>query len=189
MRNPGLIAPWVLVVTLAGAPLASPQEMPVNPQAKVLHEFQNRVKDYMKLREAATKNVRKAGETKNAAEIQAAQEAVANRIREARPNARQGEIFTPEISRHIRGLMQPQMEGRRGAETKGAIKDVQPAAVRLTVNAPYPEDEPTPMVPPNLLASLPRLPDGLEYRVVRHALILLDTEANIIVDFIPNVMR
>lgn len=189
MHNLGLIAVSLLAFALgSGISHASGQEPQVNPQAKILQDFQNRVKDYMELREAAAKQAPKLKETKDPAQIRGAQDALAVRIRAARPDAKQGEIFTPEIARHIRALMHPQVEGRRGAETKGAIKDEQPASVRLKVNARYPDEEPKPMVPPNVLASLPKLPEGLEYRVVHNALILLDVEANIIVDFIPRVM-
>ena len=41
--------------------------------------------------------------------------------------------------------------------------------------------------PPSLLLNLPVLPKGIEYRVVDHALLLRDTEANIVVDYIPDV--
>jgi hypothetical protein len=36
--------------------------------------------------------------------------------------------------------------------------------------------------------ALPTLPQGLEFRFVGRNLILLDTEANLIVDFIPNAV-
>jgi len=85
--------------------------------------------------------------------------------------------------------MNPQLKGRRGAKTNAAIKDEQPSAIRLKVNARYPEAEPLPTVPPNLLASLPNLPEGLEYRVVHDNLILRDMPANLIVDFIPAAIR
>jgi hypothetical protein len=84
--------------------------------------------------------------------------------------------------------MYPEVKGRDGAETKAAIKDDQPGTVRISVNARYPDDEPLPQVPPNLLANLPRLPEELEYRVVRNALILRDVTANLIVDFIPKAI-
>jgi hypothetical protein len=42
--------------------------------------------------------------------------------------------------------------------------------------------------PPTLLANLPKLPPELEYRFVDNALILRDTKANVVVDFLPDVM-
>jgi hypothetical protein len=39
-----------------------------------------------------------------------------------------------------------------------------------------------------LLDALPRLPEGLEYRFMGNDLILRDTKANLIVDFINNAV-
>jgi hypothetical protein len=164
------------------------QEERVNPHAKVLQDFQDRVKTYMELRKQAAGDSPKMEETKDAGKIVAAQDGLAARIRQARANAKQGDIFTPEIARQFRRLMYPEVKGRDGAETKAAIKDDQPGTVRISVNARYPDDEPLPQVPPNLLANLPRLPEELEYRVVRNALILRDVTANLIVDFIPKAI-
>jgi hypothetical protein len=43
-------------------------------------------------------------------------------------------------------------------------------------------------MPPTLLSNLPKLPSGLEYRVVGSSLILLDGEAGLVVDFIPDIL-
>lgn len=169
----------------------APDQTRVNPQAEVLQDFQNRVKQYMELRKEAERKSPKLEETRDAARIRSARDALAANLRELRADAKQGEIFTPEIARHFRGLMYPKTKGREGAETKQAIKEDQPApaSVRLKVNASYPEDEPLPTVPPNLLMNLPKLPEGLEYRVVGNHLILRDGTANLIVDFIPNAIQ
>jgi hypothetical protein len=192
MANPGRIgAPLLLVLALTPAVFTQEpaQDSRVNPQAKILQDFQSGIEEYMEVHKAAAKQVPKLKETEDPAKIKSVQDALAAGIRAARPNARQGEIFTPEIARHLRGLMSPEVKGARGAETKQAINDEQPASIRLKVNAHYPDDEPLPTVPPNLLASLPKLPEELEYRVVRNHLILRDIPANLIVDFIPNAIR
>ncbi len=59
----------------------------------------------------------------------------------------------------------------------------------MKVNARYPEDAPLPTVPPNLLASLPQLPEDLEYRILGRNLILRDVHANVIVDFLPKAIQ
>lgn len=171
------------------APDASVQETRVNPQAKVLQDFQDRVKKYMEVRKQAAEGGPKMKETEDPARIAEAQDALAARIRQARADARQGDIFTPEIAKTFRRLMYPEVKGGDGAETKAAIKEDQPRTVRLKVNARYPDDEPLPTVPPNLLANLPKLPEELEYRVVRNDLILRDVTANLIVDLVPNAIR
>ena len=186
---------WALMVLLsiplapAVSGAAGAQEPDITPQDRLVQEFQERVKNYMELHKKAAKQGPKLKETKDSAEIKAAQDALAARIRAARPNANRGNIFTPAIARHFRALMYPEMVGTAGANTKGAIQDVQPSGIPLKVNARYPEDQPRPMVPPNVLLRLPRLPEGLEYRIVHDDLILRDVNANLIVDFIPNAIQ
>jgi hypothetical protein len=43
-------------------------------------------------------------------------------------------------------------------------------------------------MPPQVLAALPKLPQELEYRFVGARLILLDTHADIILDFVEGVL-
>jgi hypothetical protein len=59
--------------------------------------------------------------------------------------------------------------------------------IKVRVNAPYPDDEPLSNVPPQLLLNLPRLPDSVTYRFVGRDLILRDSKAALIVDFIREV--
>ena len=111
------------------------------------------------------------------------------RMRAARAGAKQGEIFTPEVSQLFRRLMYPEVKGAQGKETKQIIKEDAPKGVLLKVNARYPEEAPLPTVPPNVLANLPQLPEDLDYRIVGNDLILRDVHANLIIDFIPRVIR
>jgi hypothetical protein len=141
------------------------------------------------LHEGAAKGGQRLERTTDAARIKAAQDALAARIRAARPNAAQGDLFTPEAAAEIRRLISPEVHGARAAETRKAIQEDQPKTAALKVNARYPDGQPLPTVPPNVLVNLPRLPEQLEYRVVGTSLILLDVPASLIVDFIPGAMR
>jgi hypothetical protein len=47
---------------------------------------------------------------------------------------------------------------------------------------------PLPTMPPDLLAALPRLPPGLEYRFINRDLVLRDLDANLIIDFVPEAI-
>jgi hypothetical protein len=128
-------------------PEASWLQERVNPQAKILQDFQDRLKSYMEVHKQAAKDGPKIHETEDPGELSAAQDALAARIRKARAQARQGDIFTPEIATEFRRLMYPEVKGRDGAETKATIKEDQPGPVRLKVNARYPDDQPLPTVP------------------------------------------
>ena len=172
----------------AAAQSAAPK---TNPDAELLVDFKKRIDDYMALHNRLKKQAPPLKETKDPAKITASQEGLATKIREARKDAKQGDIFTPEIRQLFRRLMYPEVKGAEGRETKAAISEEshELKAVPMKVNARYPDDAPLMTVPPNILSALPKLPEDLEYRFVSRTMILLDTHANLIVDFIPNAIQ
>jgi len=57
------------------------------------------------------------------------------------------------------------------------------------VNEPYPDGVPFTTVPPSLLLEFPKLPEQVvTYRIVGHDLILLDVDANLVLDRIPEII-
>src|SRR4029453_14217154 len=97
--------------------------------------------------------------TDDPAKIKASQDALAAKLRSARAASKPGEIFTPGVQTEFRKLLRPEGTGRGAADKKKGIKNDQPAKIALKVNAAYPEDQPLPTVPPNILLSLPKLPE------------------------------
>lgn len=174
---------------VAPAAAAAATDQPVNRDAAVLAEFQKRIEAYRKLHDEVAKGAAEMKTTDDPARIRQAETLLAERLRAARTDAKPGDIFTPEIRGAFRKLMYSETHGAAGRDTKAAIREDAPAGVPLKVNASYPADEPRPTVPANLLASLPRLPKDLEYRVIQRHLVLLDVDANLIVDFIPNAIH
>ena len=172
------------------APRADAQST-TNPDAQVLLDFKKRVDQYMELHNKLEKESPPLKETKEPSQIQASQEVLARKLQAARKDARQGDIFTPEIQQVLRRLMYPETKGAEGAETKAAMAEEKGELkdVVVKVNASYPESAPLMTVPPNILAALPKLPEDLEYRFVSRNMILLDTHANIIVDFVPKAIQ
>jgi len=167
-----------------------------NPDALVLADFQKRIDAYMAIHKGAAKDSLPIKETNNPAEIKAAQDALGAKIRAARADAKPGDVLTPEIRNKFRRLMYPVVQGTAGRETKEELnEDIHerdegiPKRVPLKVNATYPEGNPLPTTPPNVLQNLPKLPEELEYRILDKNLILRDVQANIIVDFIPNAIQ
>ncbi|HET7217404.1 MAG TPA: hypothetical protein VFJ02_05120 [Vicinamibacterales bacterium] len=163
----------------------------MNADAQLLQDFNKRIHAYMDLHNRLEKKAPPLKTTEDPAKIRASQQALAKAIQAERANAKQGEIFTPEISALLRRLMYPEVKGEQGAQTKKAMREdaPAPATVPIKVNAVYPDAAPLPSVPPNLLASLPKLPEDLEYRVIARDLILRDVHANLIVDFLPKAIR
>jgi hypothetical protein len=125
--------------------------------------------------------------------LETRQEKLVEAIRALRPNAKRGDLFTPEIAKMFTTTIQTVLRGANAVDVRETIlgegnpaNPESPAVVRLTVNAVYPAGAPLSTMPPSLLLVLPSLPKGVEYRFVGRNLILLDTHANLIVDIAPN---
>jgi hypothetical protein len=176
----------------AGSPgkVPAPQAgVPTNPSALALQDFKARIDAYVALHKKEESAGVALKKTNDPAEISAAEKILAARIRAARANAKPGDIFTPEIRAEFRKLIAQPMKGDAKADARQIVKDDAPASMPLKVNADYPEGAPLPTVPVSVLRNLPTLPAELEYRIIGGHLILRDTNANLVVDFIPDAMR
>ena len=72
-------------------------------------------------------------------------------MREARATAKPGDIFTPEARPVIKRLLASVFGGPDGKQLKASIMDenqVDPVALKLTVNGRYPDTVPLTTVPP-----------------------------------------
>ena len=162
----------------------------VNPDAAAMAEFKARVEKYADLHKQLAKGAATQKQTSDPAQIDAAKTALAAKIQAARASAKQGDIFTEVIRPVFRRLLAPELKGEEGRDAKAVLKDDAPApgTVPFKVNAKFPQDQPLPSVPANLLLTLPSLPEPLEYRIVGQHLLLLDTAADLIVDYILNAI-
>ena len=162
----------------------------VNPNASVMADFQARVAKYAALHKDLAKGDAAQKSDRTPEQINDQKAALAAKIQTARASAKQGDIFPPESLPVFRKLLAPEMKGEDGRDAKAVIKDDAPApgTVSFKVNAKYPENQPKPTMPANLLLNLPRLPEPLEYRVVGRHLLLLDTASDLVVDYILNVI-
>jgi hypothetical protein len=162
----------------------------VNPDAAALAEFKARVDEYLAIHEEVAKGDAKPRETEDPAKIAATKKALAGRVQAARVSAKAGDVFTPAVQPVFRRLLAPELKGEDGRDAKAVLKDDAPApgTVPFKVNAKYPENQPLPSVPANLLLALPTLPAPLEYRIVGKHLLILDMAADLVVDYMLNVM-
>ena len=181
-----LTAVVVLTWALPGLAAGAAPQAPVNPDAQRLVEFKERIDQYIAMRNKADDGAPRLKETEEPSEIQNAQQSLAARIQAARPGAKQGDIFTAATAAHFRRLLRPELD----KSTKDVIKEDNPGNFPFKVNDTYPEDQPRSTVPPNVLATLPELPkeQAIEYRFVNKHLILLDSRANLIMDYLPNAI-
>ena len=174
----------VLCAAVLGASVSWAQQR-VNADAKLLQDFKARVDDYVRLRNSVDDGAPPLRQTTQPAEIKTAQVELQKRLITARPGAKRGDIFSADVAMHFRRLLRPET---RDASTKNAIADDKPGDAPYKVMAPYPEAATLSTVPPNVLAALPMLPKDIEYRFLGKHLILRDARANLIIDYIANVL-
>jgi hypothetical protein len=182
--------PFLLIgfLLLSGYAAAARQEVKVSETARIFREFVKRVEKYSELHKQAKREVPPIGADATAEMISNYQNAIAEAIRAARSDAREGDIFAPEGRAEFRRIIASELGGPAGAAARALITEDQPRKIFLRVNAVYPGDLPLATVPPSLLMKLPGLPPELEYRFVNRDLILLDVSGNLIVDFIRDVV-
>lgn len=178
----------LLVGLLAAASPAAQQSSGSVSESDASIDFQRRVTAYAALRDKLHEGPAKLPETSDPDRIAAAERALQARIQAARPGVKAGDIFTPNIRALFRRLLVPEVEGPRGANTRGSLQDEAPGEFPFQVNGVYPKEQPLGSVPPNILGTLPRLPEHLEYRFIGKHLILRDVRANLIVDYIPHAI-
>lgn len=162
----------------------------VNRDAAIGSDFEQRVASYMKIHQHAQNGLTAPKKTESAEKIPEYQHQLAAKIRELRPQAQQGDVFTPETVGLFERLIASALNGQDGEKIRKSYEHAEPAAIRgirLEVNQTYPDGVPLQSMPPSLLLNLPALPKDLEYHFVGRELVLLDVPANLIVDVIPDV--
>jgi len=154
-----------------------------------LKQFTDRVHTYANLHKSAASGVPGSKPTDLPEVIAARQLALARKIREARPGAKRGDIFTEDAAKAFRIVIRAQFEGPDGHKARTTIRQGDPLPeMQLKINETYPSKLPFTTVPPSLLLKLPKLPDVLAYRIVGRDFLLLDVEADLVVDFIRDVI-
>ena len=171
--------------TPTGSPDAENPTFKVQVWGYIAADFSARIWHYFELRSELEEGLPVLTVTDDPREIRRAQRALAKRIRDAREDAREGDIFTPAIAVEFREVLQLEMD----ADTWASIMDDNPGEFSNRINGTYSGKRPLSTVPPNILARLPRLPDDVQYRFVGRHLILHDTRANLILDRIPYAIR
>jgi hypothetical protein len=188
-----IIAVWLAIACSASAEHPA-QQMPkgtnVNPDAGVLAEFKKKVDAYNDMRKDLEKNAPPLKKTNDPAEIALAEKALGQQIRAARANAKPGDMFTPATRAMFRRLLHPTIKGEDGAENKSAIRDdsPEPKDIPFKINGEYPKDEALSTVPPDVLTTLPPLPENLQYRFVGKHMLLYCSRGNLIIDYMLNAI-
>jgi hypothetical protein len=181
--------------TTASPAQAPPTTRVVGPlseaDARALATMNDQIRDYIALHQKIEASLPKLSENATPQQIDRNQRAFERLVRSARTGARPGDIFTPEASPVIRRLLATVFGGPEGKQLKDSIMDenvVDPVQLKIKVNSRYPDTVPLTSIPPEVLQTLPKLGEDLEYRFVGDWMILLDTHAHVIADFIEDVL-
>jgi hypothetical protein len=191
----------VLAVVLAVASAAEGQVAAATANAslsaddqKTINFFLDAAKAYLAIEHNAPSQAKLKPKT-DIAELDRRRLALRRYMVAARPNAKQGGLFTPPVADLFRKLMAQAMDGSDGNKIRRSLESAEPVAAagapQIAVNKAYPNEKGQPLQssPASLLQSLPVLPKGLEYRKVGNILVLRDAEANLVVDYLPNAFH
>ena len=176
----------------------------VKMDSELLDEFYEEIEEYVRLRKTVVDLVPPLPPDATAEQMATRQKALTATIVKFRRKAKPGEIFEPDIEAAFRRVLTEAFEGPDGQAMMDELKSGNPkvegvpksgdptvetkASVVVGINAVYPDGAPFSSVPPSLLLKLPVLPEQVRYRFVGRTLILRDTEANVILDFIRDVV-
>ncbi len=174
---------WVLSAQAAGP------DQEAREDAEGFKEFSARVQEYVQLRKSVEATLPRLKPTDLPEMIAAHQQALARKIREARPHARRGKIFTREARTAFQHAIRSEFHGPQAPHASATIQQGSPLKeVHLRVNQVYPMGVPYTTVPPTLLLKFPALPEVVAYRIVGRDLVLLDVNADLVVDLIHEAL-
>jgi len=178
----------VSAIILVGHIVAGPSSDRMTASAKSIAptSFQDRLEEYVRLRRQIAELLQ-AEELAGDGTDASVRIALASAIGEARHDARMGDVFGPEVAARMQQIVWTDMTNRAPREREAILSEV-PVVPRARVNDLYPDGAPLATTPPLLLRQLEPLPPELQYRFLEDAMILLDVDAGLIVDVIPNVL-
>ena len=199
MRKPNhfqLFVAALVSLTLTGAcseatPPASMDASPVvltAADAQAVKGFEASLADYLVLHRKLEASLPALPTKATPEQVDLNQRALSALIRTARPDAKQGDFFKPDMQTLVDRALTSALAGSGNKTSLDAITDDNPVLPSLSVNDRYPEALPLSTMPLQVLTALPKLEEGLEYRFAGDRLILMDTHANLIIDFTGNVL-
>ena len=164
---------------------------PLAQEERALTEFNLRIDHYVALHRRLERSVPPEQPFDDWEEMSQARDDLAKAIREARRDARPGDIFSPSFREVVATRVEETLARADYDLTTvlGAINgEVVPGGPRLKVNGRFPWEHVGAAMWPALLQVLPALPRELEYRFVDRDLVLIDIHADLVVDILKEAL-
>jgi hypothetical protein len=179
-----------VTIALGGHLFAQAGARPAIPAASQdeVAAFQKTVAEYVQLRDRVSAPFKAVPKEATPQMIDDNQRQVSQAIVRARPRAKAGDIFKPPIQAYIRRQLTMVFSQPDGKSVRASILDENPVGTVVRVNGPYPDTIPLTTMPPQVLEALPKLPAEMEYRFVGDRLILFDTHASLVLDYIERAL-
>jgi len=189
---------WLTLVAVTATLVAGCQDKPPAPpqgptpasneEARTLADFEQRVNDYAALHRKLEATLPKLPTEATPQQIDDNQRNLGKLVAQARPAAKQGDLFTPAMQTLIRDHFARIFKAKDGEDLKGSVMDENPLDIKVSANQRYPDAVPMSTMPPEVLQLLPKMPEELEYRFVGRHLVIMDVHAHLIVDFVPDAI-
>lgn len=193
-----MLGSFVLALSLAGGMPAEKCDVPfpvtghttLSPaDAGAIAEFNAHVREYCLMREAIGMPSERI--FSDPRDMQIVRKTLRDAIRERRPLARQGDIFTAGPAAAIRHIVAATAaaNGLDLKQAKHALRaDRLPGAWPPEVNQKY-DWRLGAWMWPALLLELPPLPEDLQYRIVDDDLVLIDIRADLVLDILDDALE
>jgi hypothetical protein len=154
-----------------------------------LSAFHQSIAHYVELHHSIESRLPPLEISPDARKIHEAVEARAAALRRARAGARMGDVFTPEVSELFRNRIRQALldRGYRIEEVRRQLESDTEGSDPPIVNGRFSWVTATATLP-CVLAALPPLPRELQYRFAGADLVLIDIDANFIIDVLPNAL-
>lgn len=182
----GSIAAWILVLGLG----ALPQPFPVSQidSAAELKAFQVRLDQYVEVHRRLEGPLPPLVAAPDMGEVRRLMDALRMSIRAERRQHAAGTLIGPGMAAVLRGITASTLTLEDITEMSAELDEHTPPGMPFPrVNEALPEGAPFCLIPPQLLRVLPRLPPELRYVVVRKALVIWDSHADLVVDLVPGL--
>ena len=179
------------VFLIAALFAATAYAQPLAPETPAVQTFTAATRGYVEMHRRLESQVGVIHLNITVAELNRIIQELAVAIRAERPDAKQGDFFTPALAPELRARIDHALakngftaDDVREKERRDAIDA---GAAVLRVNGTFPWALGTAMFP-CVIAALPPLPPELQYRIVGDALVLIDVHASLIVDLLPHAL-
>ncbi len=159
-----------------------------NTEANAVAAFEKKVNDYKAMRDKLEGQLEKLDDNSKPEEIEKHRTDLRALISKERATAKRGDFFTPEMEALVRRLCKSAV-AREGEDVESTINDENPGKLpSIGVNDRYPDGIPVTTMPAQLLETLPKLPEYIEYRFLGKRFVLLDAGAGMVLDVTPDVL-